>query len=55
MFKTGWYVEELKIVQQEVKEWPKWKLGQPEQESSEQTQTEKLGDSSQAAKKGRPR
>jgi hypothetical protein len=55
MFKKSWYVEELKVVQQEVKEWPKWKLGQPEQEGAEQTQADKVRGSSLPTKKASPR
>lgn len=55
MFKKGWHIEELKRVQQEVKEWPKWKLGQAEQEESERTQADKTRGSSQPAKKASSR
>lgn len=36
MYRKGWFLEEIHKVQEEVKKWPKWKLGEIEKNEKQQ-------------------
>jgi len=39
MYKPGWFLEEIRKVQEEVKKWPKWKSEEIEKSRKLQRQT----------------